>query len=135
MADAARRPASILLVEDDEQNLELVEFLLEEAGLEVRVARDSEGARAAALGPPPDVVLLDMQLPGADGLALARELRLRPGWDQVPLVALTAAAMRGDRERFLAGGCTGYVAKPIDVSTFVATVLGFVPPKAADGTP
>ena len=113
----------MLLVEDDEASLELVDFLLEEAGIEVLPARDAEAVRRIASIERPDAVLMDINLPGADGSSLARELRALPGWETVPVVALTAAAMRGDRERFLAAGCTGYIAKPIDVSTFVETVL------------
>jgi CheY-like chemotaxis protein len=114
---------SVLLVEDNEQNLELFQFLLEEGGHEVRVARDASQARAAfSAKPVPHVVLMDMHLPGADGLTLVAELRRAPELQRVPVVALTAHAMRGDRERFLAGGCDAYIAKPIRPASFVAEV-------------
>lgn len=119
-------PIRVLVVEDDEGSLELAEFLLEEAGVEVLSARDAEAARRVASIERLDAVLMDINLPGADGSSLARELRALPGWERVPVVALTAAAMRGDRERFLAAGCTGYIAKPIEVSTFVGTVLSYL---------
>jgi CheY-like chemotaxis protein len=115
-------PETILVVEDNEQNLELVEFLLDEAGIRVWKARDAEEARALLRGGPPDLVLMDMQLPGTDGLSLVEEIRRNPGMISLPIIALTAHAMRGDRERFIAGGCDGYIAKPINVASFVEEV-------------
>ena len=120
-------------MEDNEQNLELVEFLLEEAGARVEAAVDGEGLRRRLDGPPPDLVLMDMNLPGVDGLSLVAEIRDRAAWAAVPVVALTALAMRGDRERILAAGCQGYVAKPIDVATFVGEVARFVPGAGGGG--
>lgn len=112
----------ILVIEDNEQNLELVEFLLEEAGLVVSKAMDADAARAALAGEIPDLILMDMQLPGTDGLSLVREIRASERLKAIPVIALTAHAMRGDRERFLAGGCDGYIAKPIDATNFVSQV-------------
>ena len=117
---------SILVVEDNEQNLELVLYLLEEAKLRVTVARTAEEARAAWAREVPSLVLLDMHLPGIDGMALVRELREEPRTVSLPVVAVTAHAMRGDRERFLAGGCTGYIAKPIQPATFVDEVRAYL---------
>jgi len=113
---------TILVVEDNEQNLELVEFLLDEAGLRVRKARDAEETREALATAQPDLVLMDMQLPGTDGLSLVEEIRRNPAMTYLPIIALTAHAMRGDRERFIAGGCDGYIAKPINVASFVEEV-------------
>ncbi len=113
---------TILVVEDNEQNLELVEFLLDEAGIKVWKARDADEARAMLATGPPDLVLMDMQLPGTDGLSLVEEIRRNPAMTNLPIIALTAHAMRGDRERFIAGGCDGYIAKPINVATFVEEV-------------
>lgn len=115
-------PDEILVVEDNELNLELVQYLLEEAGFEVRVARDAEAARRELDRRAPSLVLMDMQLPQTDGLTLVAEIRATPGLRTLPVIALTAHAMRGDRERFLAGGCDGYIAKPFDATTFVAEV-------------
>ena len=112
----------VLLVEDNEVNLELAVFLLEEAGFVVECARDLPEARRALQGPAPDLVLMDMNLKGADGLELVAELRADPRLRALPVLALTAHAMRGDRERFLAAGCDGYLAKPIDVKSFVPEV-------------
>ncbi len=119
----------ILVVEDNEQNLELVEFLLEDAGMRVRVAQDADAARVQLQAEVPDLILMDMQLPGTDGLTLVGEIRGRTQTSDVPIIALTAHAMRGDRERFLAGGCDAYIPKPINAVTFVdeiVTVLGQV---------
>lgn len=113
---------SVLVVEDNLQNLELVEFLLEEAGIAVASATDAAAALEALATTVPDVVLMDMQLPGTDGLTLVGQLRTSPRTATVPIIALTAHAMRGDRERFLAGGCDAYIAKPIDTNTFLDEV-------------
>jgi CheY-like chemotaxis protein len=117
-----RPGAVILVIEDNEQNLELVQYLLEEAGADVRSAMDAEAARAELRQTIPDLILMDIQLPGTDGLTLVGELRAHSELSKVPIIALTAHAMRGDRERFLAGGCDGYIAKPIQVSSFIEEV-------------
>ena len=110
------------VVEDNDANYELVEFLLAESGWEVERASDSSQFAALLGGEPPDVVLLDMHLPDVPGIDLLHLLRSVPGLERVPVLALTAHAMRGDRERFLAAGCDAYISKPIDTATFVATV-------------
>ena len=112
----------ILVVEDNEQNLELVQYLLEDAGLKVIAAPDAETAREQLTREVPDLILMDMQLPGTDGLTLVEEIRAKEHLARIPIIALTAHAMRGDRERFLAGGCDGYIAKPIDATSFVDQV-------------
>jgi two-component system cell cycle response regulator DivK len=118
-------PAEVLLVEDNEQNMELASFLLAEAGLAVRQATNAAEARAALQRSRPRVVLLDMNLAGCDGLDLVAEWRSDARLAGLRILALTAHAMRGDRERFLAAGCDGYIAKPIDVKTFAAEVRGY----------
>jgi two-component system, cell cycle response regulator DivK len=123
MAEAA---GSVLVVEDNEQNLELVLYLLEEAELDVKVARTADEARALWTREVPRLVLLDMHLPGIDGMTLVKELRADPRTQKLPVVAVTAHAMRGDRERFLAGGCNGYIAKPIQPATFVDEVRSYL---------
>jgi CheY-like chemotaxis protein len=112
----------ILVVEDNEQNMELASYLLEEAGLDVRQATDAAEARRELARGTPDLLLMDMNLGGVDGLSLVREFRQDAAHAALPILALTAHAMRGDRERFLEGGCDGYIAKPIDVKTFVSEV-------------
>jgi two-component system cell cycle response regulator DivK len=116
----------ILVVEDNQQNLELVEFLLEDAGFDVRSARDADEMRSEIAAGLPTLVLMDIQLPGIDGLVLVAEIRQRAEADAMPIVALTAHAMRGDRERFLAAGCDGYISKPIDISTFADEVKRYL---------
>jgi CheY-like chemotaxis protein len=115
----------IWVVEDNDTNWELVEFLLTEAGDAVTRAANGEELRELATGAPPDLILMDMNLPGASGLELVTELRADARFGAVPIVALTAHAMRGDRERFLAAGCSGYIAKPIETGSFAAQVRAF----------
>jgi two-component system, cell cycle response regulator DivK len=126
MAEPQAPARTVLIVEDNRQNLELVQFLLEEAGLRVRCAGDARQARAELERELPHLVLMDMQLPGVDGLELVAELRRDDRYRRLPIVALTAHALRGDRERFLAGGCDGYIAKPIDVATFPGQVAALL---------
>ena len=120
-----------LVVEDNKLNLDLVLYVLEHAGWNVRWAMNAEQARAATSDPVPDVILMDIQLPGIQGTTLAKEFRQRPGFERVPIVALTAHAMRGDRERFLSEGFDGYIAKPIEVKSFAKTVEELVAKKRA----
>ena len=112
----------ILVVEDNRQNLELVEFLLEDAGFSVRAARAADEMRRQLDHGLPDLVLMDIQLPGVDGLDLVREIRQRADARHLPVLALTAHAMRGDRERFLEAGFDGYIAKPIEVAGFAGEI-------------
>jgi CheY-like chemotaxis protein len=117
---------TVLIIEDNQLNLDLFTFVLERAGWKVVSAMDPEQARAWLDSPPPDIILMDIQLPGCDGQTLAKEFRQKPGFETVPIVALTAHAMRGDRERFLAVGFNGYIAKPIQVRTFSDEVAQFL---------
>ncbi len=108
------------VVEDNDPNFDLVEYLLAEAGWGVERARDGAEFEKLLSGPAPDVVLLDMHLPDTSGLDLLGRLRDAAHLRGVRVLALTAHAMRGDRERFLAAGCDGYISKPIDTATFLA---------------
>ena len=110
------------VVEDNDPNFELVEFLLAEAGWAVERARDAAEFSALLTREPHDLVLLDMNLPDAAGLELLADLRQRAALAEVPVLAITAHAMRGDRERFLAAGCDGSLSQPIDSATFVRTI-------------
>ncbi|MCG3192049.1 MAG: response regulator [Thermoanaerobaculia bacterium] len=121
------RGRTVLVVEDNEQNMELVEFLLEEANARIIKAEDARTAREAMAGDPPDLVLMDMNIPGSDGTSLLYEIRRRPAWERIPVVALTALAMRGDRERILSAGFQGYISKPINVQTFLSELSPFLP--------
>jgi two-component system cell cycle response regulator DivK len=123
----------ILVVEDNERNLKLLRDVLEYAGYDVRVARTAEDGIALAVKEPPDLVLMDLQLPGIDGMEALRRLRENPRTADIPVVAVTAQAMKHDRERVLAAGFNGYVEKPISVRAFPDQVRGFLS-GGAEGT-
>ena len=116
----------ILVVEDNERNLKLLRDVLEYAGYDVRVARTAEDGIAAAVKEPPDLVLMDLQLPGIDGMEALRRLRENPRTADIPVVAVTAQAMKHDRERVLEAGFNGYVEKPISVRAFPDQIRGFL---------
>lgn len=108
----------ILLIEDNENNRYLATYLLEARGHRVRSAASGPAGVEAATRSVPDVILLDIQLPGMDGYDVARALRSNPALASLPIIAVTSYAMPGDREKALAAGCTGYIEKPIDPDTF-----------------
>ena len=112
----------VLLIEDNEQNRYLVSFLMQARGWEMVQAEDGPTGVALASQVDPALILLDIQLPGMDGYAVARALRSDPKLAGTPIVAVTSYAMPGDRERCLAAGCNGYIEKPIDPQTFTAVV-------------
>ena len=116
---------TVLIIEDNEQNRYLLTFLLEQNGF--RVVSAVDGASALELVPAlmPDIILLDIQLPGMDGYEVAAALRAMAQIRDTPIVAVTSYAMVGDRERALSAGCSGYLEKPIDPDTFVAEVASF----------
>jgi len=116
----------ILVVEDNERNLKLLRDVLEYAGYDVRVARTAEDGIVLAVKEPPDLVLMDLQLPGIDGTEALRRLRENPRTADIPVVAVTAQAMKQDRERALEAGFNGYVTKPISVRAFPDQVRGFL---------
>ena len=123
----------ILVVEDNERNLKLLRDVLEYAGYDVRAARTGEDGIALAVKEPPDLVLMDLQLPGIDGTEALRRLRENPRTADIPVVAVTAQAMKQDRERALEAGFNGYVTKPISVRAFPDQVRGFLS-GGAEGT-
>jgi CheY-like chemotaxis protein len=114
----------VLVVEDNARSRRLVRDLLEIHGFEVVDVETAEEGVAMASKVRPALVLLDVQLPGMDGVAALRALRTDPGCSGIPVVAVTAFAMRGDEERFLAEGFDAYISKPIDVRTFVGQLQG-----------
>jgi CheY-like chemotaxis protein len=114
---------TVLVIEDNVQNMKLVNALLALRDLEARYASTAAEGLAIAKESPPGVILLDIQLPDADGVTVLRSLRSDPATAGVPVIAVTASAMRGDRERLLNEGFDGYLAKPIDARTFVDSVL------------
>ena len=117
----------ILVIEDNEQNLYLVTFLLESYGLEIIPARTGPQGLALASHVRPDLILLDIQLPGMDGYEVARKLKLIESLADVPIVAVTSYAMEGDRDKGFAAGCVGYIEKPINPETFLAEIRPFLP--------
>ena len=118
----------ILVVEDNNLNMQLVEFLLEEGGYDIVKAASGEEALALTRGegPAPDLILMDIHLPGMDGLSVVREMKANERTARIPILALTAHAMRGDKDRFLEAGCDGYISKPIDVKTFLSAIEQFL---------
>ncbi|MGE0400377.1 MAG: response regulator [Kofleriaceae bacterium] len=117
----------ILVVDDNPTNLKLACVILEGAGYKISTAVNA--AEVLALdGEVPRMVMMDIQLPDLDGLELTRRLRRDPRWSGVLIVALTAYAMKGDREKALAAGCDGYVSKPIDIEQLLTTVSKLLNP-------
>ncbi len=122
------RPLCILIVDDNPTNLKLARLVLEADGFQVRVATDAEEALACMESNPPDLILMDLQLPGIDGLELTRRIKADPTHAQRPILALTAYAMKGDEDRARAAGCDGYLTKPIDTRSLARTVADCLPP-------
>ena len=114
--------AKVLIVEDNRANMKLAVFLLESAGHTVLSATDAEAALTLARDGQPDLILMDIQLPGIDGLEATVLLKSDVATRAIPVIALTALAMKGDEERIRAAGCDGYIAKPMPYQEFLATV-------------
>jgi two-component system cell cycle response regulator DivK len=118
---------SILVVDDNPANAALVSFLLKKKGYEVRTAADAVEALAMVRDYAPRLIMMDIQLPGMDGLELTKRLKADPATRQTIIIALTAYAMKGDEERARQAGCDGYVSKPIDTRTLPALVAEYLP--------
>ena len=119
----------ILVVEDNAKNLKLVRDVLQFSGYEVTEARSGEEGVELARNRTPDLILMDLQLPGIDGVEALRLLREDPATRSVPVVAVTAFAMKNDRDRALLAGFNGYVEKPISVRALPSQVKNFLPPE------
>lgn len=117
---------SILIVDDNPANMKLVRVLLSGEGYAVRTALDAKEALAELKTSKPNLILMDIQLPGMDGLELTRKLKSDPATQDIKIVGLTAYAMRGDQERILAAGCDGYIPKPIDTRTLANSIKGYL---------
>ncbi|MGE5305321.1 MAG: response regulator [Alphaproteobacteria bacterium] len=113
---------NILLVEDNEVNRRLAGFLLRSQGYQVREATSALAALEILDKERPDLIVMDIQLPGMDGLEATRRLKEQRATADIPVIAVTSYAMKGDREKALAAGCAGYVTKPIDKNTFIQEV-------------
>jgi two-component system cell cycle response regulator DivK len=120
-------PPVVLVVEDNERNLKLVRDVLEYAGFTVATAVTGEEAVEVTASRRPDLVLMDLQLPGIDGYAALRRIRADAGTRHIPVVALTAFAMARDRERVARSGFDGYLEKPINVREFPSQVRAYLP--------
>jgi two-component system cell cycle response regulator DivK len=112
----------VLVVEDNEKNMKLVRDVLQARGYRTLEAATAPHAVALAAEHAPDLVLMDIQLPGIDGVEALRRLRADERTASIPVLALTAQAMHGDREQFLAAGFDGYLSKPVNIVELVATV-------------
>ena len=123
---------TLLVIEDNPHNFYLIQFLLEKGGFTIVGAENGSDGIAAALRLRPRAILLDIQLPGMDGYAVAGELQKHPELAKVPIIAVTSYAMEGDRERILAAGATAYIEKPINPETFVDEIRQYLPRKPGD---
>jgi CheY-like chemotaxis protein len=120
--------AQILIVDDNPTNLKLASEVLEMDGHAITRAADAEEALVLLAGWCPDLILMDIAMPGMDGLTLTRRLKASAEHAGVPIVALSAFAMKGDEDKALAAGCDGYITKPINTRTFCAQVESFIRP-------
>ena len=114
--------ARVLVVEDNPANMKLAIFLLQSAGHTVLSATDAEAGLTLARAERPNLILMDIQLPGMDGLEAIVLLKRDDATRAIPVIALTALAMKGDEERIRAAGCEGYIAKPLRYQEFLATI-------------
>lgn len=126
--------STILYIEDNDQNFYLVNFILTAKGHDVTRAVDGQTGIEMAGQLTPDLILLDIQLPVMDGYAVARALRGNVRLEKVPIVALTSYAMPGDREKAMEAGCSGYLEKPINPTTFAAQINTFLAPSTSKGS-
>ena len=120
------QPKTVLIVEDNELNMKLFHDLLEAHGYQTLEARNGPEAAALVARHRPDLILMDIQLPGVSGLQITRELKDNPDYASIPVIAVTAFAMKGDEERIRAGGCEDYISKPISVAGFLEKVKRYL---------
>jgi CheY-like chemotaxis protein len=118
----------ILLVEDNEMNRDMLSRRLQKRGFDVTIAVDGREGVTKALAEPFDLILMDISLPEIDGCTATRELRRAPQTARTPIIALTAHAMAGDRERALEAGCNDYDTKPIELDRLLAKIQALLPP-------
>lgn len=126
--------AVILMIEDNAANMKLGGFLLESVGHTVLRATDAEAGLALARSDHPDLILMDIQLPGMDGLQATGILKASENTAHIPVIALTALAMKGDEARIRAAGCDGYIAKPMNYKEFLAIVSSYLAGAASPPT-
>lgn len=119
-------PKKILIVDDNEDSRDLTAKVLKRSGYLISVAVDGEDALAKAFSEQPDLILMDRSLPKIDGLEVTRRLKQQESFRSVPIVALTAHAMRGDREKALEAGCDGFISKPINVRSLPEQIRSYL---------
>jgi CheY-like chemotaxis protein len=122
---------TILIVDDNPANLKLIHVLLSGEGFGVRTAANADEAQKVLRECHPQLILMDIQLPGMDGLELTRRLKTDLQTRHIPIIGLTAYAMKGDEDRIRAAGCDGYIAKPVDTRKLPRLVRGFLKPEPA----
>lgn len=113
---------TVLVVEDNKDNLQIITYALQRAGYEVVAAETGELGVELAIARRPFFVLMDINLPGIDGIEATRRIRASGVDGSIPIIAITSYAMRGDREKIMAAGCNGYFEKPVDPLTIVAQI-------------
>jgi CheY-like chemotaxis protein len=118
--------AKILMVDDNPGNMKLLSFILTKQGYDVRIAGDAEQALSVLKEFRPRLILMDVQLPGMDGLELTRRLKADPAYAEIVIIAVTASAMKGDEQEALAAGCDGYITKPIDTRLMPVLVARYL---------
>jgi two-component system, cell cycle response regulator DivK len=116
----------VLIIEDNEDNLYLIKFILENNKIDVISAKTGSEGYKIALDEKPDLILMDIQLPDINGLEVTRMIRGTVGFDSIPIIAITSYAMPGDKQKSLAAGCTGYIEKPLDPETFMDSINKFL---------
>jgi two-component system cell cycle response regulator DivK len=116
----------VLYIEDDPNNRLLVRRILSASDVQVEEAADAMSGIEMARRDPPDLILMDVSMPGMDGLTATATIRDTPEIANIPIIALTANVMQGDRERTLDAGCDGYIGKPINVDTFLEEIIRFI---------
>lgn len=122
-------PARILIIEDDSASRELAKYLIEAAGYVTLAAEDGRSGVRLALQAHPDLVICDLQMPVMNGYDVVRRLQENPAWRRVPLIAVTAFSMAGDRDTALAAGFNDHITKPIVPESFVAQIEAYLPPE------
>ncbi|HEY82058.1 MAG TPA: response regulator [Dehalococcoidia bacterium] len=122
----------VLIVEDNSQNMRLLEMLLKPRGYSLLKAVDGEEALDIATREQPDLIVMDIQLPKLSGLEVTKRLRQMPAFAHTPIIALTAYAMKGDREKFIRAGCNAYLSKPINTRELLRVLGEMLPPRQAN---
>ncbi|MEM0906410.1 MAG: response regulator [Pseudomonadota bacterium] len=121
-------PHRVLIVEDNELNMKLFHDLLEASGMTILQTRNGIDALDVAKREKPDLIVMDIQLPEMSGLEVTEKIKSDPELAPIPVIAVTAFAMKGDEERIRAAGCEAYLSKPISIDRFISTVKAFLPP-------